>query len=394
MIFLFYPIFIDIAGPSFVFFSFVEPISPVHLGFIVILIYSFFNVASELISLKFNRLSLYGIYLFILSCTLALIFTQVPIINTIQFFSLYLFLPLGIYSIYRSYGFMFRFLIVLDTALLVILLISIASLSDLIEVTVYQLLVTFPATLILYAYMLLIALDYFILVGAKYMKYIIFLNLCVIITIVLVLARKVGFLDILILLCVVQVHMSRYIYRNVHSSIVVKKSFIFVLLFIYPIAFVILLNLFINSNLLARFLGDLASGEGDGSRLSNWVEGLVIIFLDFKSFVFGGDFSYLTDLNYHNFFIDSAVRFGVPLTVAMSIFLILILRDVYNRVGYNKVSRIVLFGVFANIFLHSTVNSALSQSMYIASLTCCLAGILFFTELIQRYHELNGKNER
>lgn len=374
---LFFPIFLDLSGFSVVLLTRNEPNSPVHVGFIILLLFALHRVAKWFYHMKFDRLSILALYLFSLSCTFAFLFSEVPPIFVIQFFCLYLFIPLCIFSIHQYFGFLLKLSILLDTLGLFILLSAMIIIGGTRGIYIYQLLVTFPAVLVLYAYTLLPMLDYYNKKKILSMRLMISANILAVFIILSLTARKIGFLDLLVFLFVAQSLAVKHIYINKFGSIVLTKSLAYVVLCIYPIAIVGVIFSLISSRLFTRFLDDLASGEADGSRLSNWTEGFLIITSDLKSFLIGADFFALSDTNFHNFFLDASVRFGVPMTALLLLFLVRVLFYFHHQVRHNQVARYAFYGVVTNMLLHSTINSALSQSMYISALTCSLAGIMF-----------------
>lgn len=378
MLFSFLPIFFDLGTLRFVGSLAVEPTAPVHIGFLVICFFICVNLLVNLFKGAINRQSGIFICLFLILLPATQLFTQVSLLVALQFLSILVFFPYGILSISPYIAKMLRFSMLCNAALLALLVVINVIFADPeTTIEIYQAFVTFPASLILYAYTLLCFLPKLIESKNKFWLYLLIAKLSMILVLTLSLGRKVGFLDLLILIAVLHFAFRHYNIRLSNQTIYMKKRIGIIVGVLYVPSLILLANMFLKSNVFARFADSLITGDVDGSRLNNWSDGLNSTFESLKSVFFGADIKSMMDTNFHNFFFDTSVRFGLPVTLVILACFFSVLVALWSQVKVNRYSKVLFVAILSNVMFHSIVNSALSQSLYISSLVFALSAITY-----------------
>ena len=203
MLLCFLPIFIDISNFRLVAFgTYEEPAAAVHLGYLVV---GLAMAIKTVISLFRNRLVRSGgsrILLFLVLMPASLLFSDTNIVVAIQFLSVIVFFPYGVWSIKENIGFLFRFSMLCNSVLLTIYItVNIIIPEQFDPINVYQALVSFPASLMLYIYVLLCFLPMTIIKKNKFIFYLILVQIAMSAYIILDSGRKAGLIDLLVLSC-------------------------------------------------------------------------------------------------------------------------------------------------------------------------------------------------
>ena len=378
MLFSFLPIFFDLGTLTFVGSLVIEPIAPVHIGFLVICFCMGLNLLVNVFKGVINRESCISFFLFLILFPATQLFSHVSGLVALQFLSIIVFFPYGILSVAPYIANMLRIAMLCNAIFLALLIvINVIFVDPEAVIQIYQAFVTFPASLILYAYTILCFLPKMIESKNKFWIYLIIVKLSMIMVLTLSLGRKIGFLDLLILIAVLHFVFRHYSVRFSNQTIYIKKRIGIIVGVLYFPSLIILINLFFNSNVFARFEESLVTGDVDGSRLTNWSDGLDSTFGSFKNLFFGADIRSMTDTNFHNFFFDTSVRFGLPLTLIILACFCWVLVGIWNQVKCSSYFKVLFLAILSNVMFHSIVNSALSQSLYISSLVFALSAMTY-----------------
>ena len=394
MLLWFLPIFIDISNFRLILFGGHEPEAAVHLGYFLI---GLAITAKILVSLFGNRLVRSDgarIFLFLFLMPASLLFSDINIIVAIQFLSIIIFFPIGVSSIKEYLFFLFRFSILCNCVFLTTYIVVNVILPEQYNpIIIYQGLVSFPATLILYAYTLLCFLPAVIRKKNRIIFHLIWLQVAMCSFIVLDLGRKIGLIDLFILSGVIIFAIVHFCVKRDGLSWFIKRKWMAIIVsFAFPIIYVCI-NALINSNIFSRLAGASETRDLDGSRLSNWAEGLVVTFESPKSLLFGADITSMSDINYHNFFLDTSVRFGLLIAIIIIGSLFLSFRHTWVQVKDGRYYKVLLLAIFSNVFLHSMVNSAMSQSLYVTSLVIALAAVNYCAVEKFRWRSVPSKDQ-
>lgn len=385
MLTLFSPIFFDISNFRFVLNNEDGAGSPVHLGFLILGSMIISNFMRDTLRGKFQTKNILFTGIFLLLISASLLFTHLNIITLIQFLSLLIYMSAGLIITSRNLMTFFKISIFANTGQLIIFaLFNFVSGNVLGAIWIYQSLVTFPATLILYCYALLCFVPLAIEHKGKILLWFIFVQISLVGYILINLGRRVSLIDMFILIIIISLIIIHYNIRKVNGQFKVKWQVIIFSATFLPLLGFFLINTLLNSNIALRIQNSISSNDLDGSRLSNWSEGLNTSFGSLHNFFFGADLTALKDTNFHNYFFDIVVRFGFPITFVVVFSLVIMSIPLWKRTGQFIVYRLILIGVITNVMLHSTFNSALSQSMYITCLALTLGALKYFTKNIEK----------
>jgi hypothetical protein len=376
MVLWFLPVFIDISNFRLILFGGHEPEAAVHLGYFFVCLAITSKILVSLFRNRLVRSDGVRILLFFFLMTASLLFSDINITIAIQFLSIIIFFPIGVLSIKRYVFFLFRFSMLCNSILLIIyIVINVILPEQFNPIIIYQGLVSFPATLILYVYTLLCFLPVIIRKKNRFIFHLIWVQIAMCSFIVLNLGRKIGLIDLLVLSGVIVFVIVHFGVRRDGTRWLVKHKWLAIVVSLsLPIVYVCI-DAFVNSNIFARLAGASEERDLDGSRLSNWAEGLAVTFGTPKSLFFGADITSMRDSNFHNYFLDMSVRFGLPIAIIIIGSLYLAFRFSWVQAKDDRYYKVLLVAIFCNIFLHSMVNSALSQSLYVTSLVVALAAV-------------------
>lgn len=382
MLTLFSPIFIDISNLKLVLFGDYEPVSAVHVGYLVIGVLMLFNLLQSILLNRIDQSFVYRLLIFFILFTASLLFSEASFLIGLQFLSLIIYFPYAIKCIGKKIVYLYSFSIILNTAFLIIYISVNLVFREIYDpFRIYQGLVSFPAILILYIYALLCFLPLEVKKRHYHMMLLITLQIGMCIYLVLDAGRKVGLIDILILFGVIIYSVIYYNVRTYRGQwLAGKRSLLFFPILFIPI-FYNAITAFVDSNLMQRLIGASLANDLDGSRLSNWSDGLNTTFATLRNLLFGSEISSMRDINFHNFFFDSSVRFGLPITFIIASSLILAFYMVWDRVRSSRYYTVLLVGMMSNVGLHSTINSALSQSLYVSGLVLSLVALTYCAPL-------------
>ncbi|WP_435230928.1 hypothetical protein ACMAZE_03585 [Pseudopelagicola sp. nBUS_20] len=388
MLINFIPIFVDIASFRLVLFGDFEPKSAVHIGYLTIGLLMVFKALASLLRRRFDGSSGIRIILFMIFAPFALLFSDAGLMIVIQFLSIIVFFPYGMVSVLSNITFLFRFSIICNSIFLAFFIIFNLLLPDILSpISIYQGLVTFPAAMMLYLYSLLCFLPVVRYERSRFWFFLLILNIVMIATVILDAGRKVSFLDLLVLTGLVHFMFGHLYLKRVDAVWFVKRRPAVVVALIYTPVIFFAVKIIVNSNIFARFVNDKAEGRVDGSRLSNWSDGMSVTFSSIKNLFLGADISQMNDINFHNFFFDTSVRFGFPITMVILLSFIFAMRAVWKRVADDHFSKVMFIAILSNVFLHSMINSALSQSLYISSLVFTLSVLVHCKTKMSEYNK-------
>lgn len=378
MLLCFLPIFIDISNFRLVLFGTYEPEAAVHLGYFVLGLAMALKTVMSLFRNRLVRSAGSRILLFLVLMPASLLFSDTNTFVAIQFLSVIVFFPFGVWSIKENIVFLFRFSMLCNSFLLTTYVVVNLILPEQFNpIIIYQGLVSFPASLTLYIYVLFCFLPMMKRKKNKFIFYLILVQIAMSAYIVLDAGRKAGLIDLLVLGCFISYAIVYFtLRRNGGQWFVKRKMAVIITVTSFP-ALYLCIKAFLNSNLLSRLDGARATGDIDGSRLENWSDGLITTFESPKNLFFGADISTMKDINFHNFVLDTSVRFGLPITIIIIGSLFLALKLIWVQVKDDQFYKMLLVAMFSSIALHSTINSAMSQSLYVASLVLALAAVIY-----------------
>lgn len=379
MLLLFTPIFLDISTLQFVLDGGENTNAPVHLGFLVLGIMIFCNFMKEIYKGTFKAWNLLFAFIVMLISPFTLLVSDVNYFVLIQFLSLLIYLSFGLQISTEKILFIFKLAMFVNTLqLLALVIFNFVLTESLLKIVIYQSLVTFPATLMLYCYCLLCFIPTALVNKDRILIFLILFQVGLAIVTILELGRKVSLIDLFIFSLVFSSIVIYYNVRKLSNQFLLKRRLIISAIIVCPIAVYFFSKGLVNSNILLRLRNSIKSDDLDGSRLTNWSDGLHTSFGSVNNLLFGARITQMEDINFHNYFFDTIVRFGLPVTVVIFIAMLLIFQKLWRCMQKYLVYKAIFLGVCANLVLHSTINSALSQSMYITCLVLILGTLKYF----------------
>lgn len=389
MLVLFTPIFFDISTLRFVLNQEGNSNAPVHLGFLILGLMICFNFIKELYKGKSQAKSLLFAFIFILITPFTLLVSDVNFFIVIQFLSLLVYLSAGLQISSEKILSFFKIAMFINTVQLLILVVFNFIFTDtFIQIVIYQSFVTFPATLILYCYCLLCFIPIAVKDKDRILMFLIFFQVGLSVYTILALGRRVSLIDLFVFSSVLSCIVFYYNARKLNNQLLLRRRLITSFVILCPPAFYFFVKGLVSSNVILRLLNSISSDDLDGSRLSNWSDGINTSFGSVSNLMFGARITKIDDINFHNYFFDIVVRFGLPITLVVFMAILITIQSLWRCAKEYIVYKSIFIGVCINLILHSTFNSALSQSMYMTCLVLTLGTLKYFA--INKYNFPNG----
>jgi hypothetical protein len=383
------PIFFDLKELSIVLSNSpfgAHPSIPLPLGAGVLMLYvllAFFSVRKFLLSRSQVLLSLLVVSF---AFSLSVWNSSYGLIYLFQFF-LYLFafififreftwrdLERRLYSFFIVFG-LFVFLHVVSVSLAGGLRADRYDYVMLFNFEVYQALVSYPAILFLW---FSFCTSFIILgEGGRLLRLVLGWAALSCLFLLLASGRRVSILEVFTYISMVSIYLFVKYFLNDNAGLADLFRKNRVLLGKYFLVLTLFFVAFFSSNSWVRLSNPANAGGFDGGRFSNWSEGVSTLLG--AGVLARGDHMGLQDDNFHNFLLDSMVRFGGGAAVLFVTFLMVLCFKFYSlSKGMEREAFLLGSPILASIIYQNVFNSAFSQPYYVVNLFFVLSFVFSF----------------